>query len=540
MSVVVEAIEGVVDFAGDVVQGVLDDPLTAIATAAAFSMGIPFLGLQSGALAAGVANTAAGLVQGEEFDEALKGGVMAGVTAWGGQQISNAFGSAADDAANIASKADDVGSNYSGKVQSTLDKPYNASSGYTGGTTAPSFDASQISGSGSSWSAQNAATGLGDDLLNVKGAGTGDWASVSAKTGLGDDALTAGGMQKVNYAAKNLSQYADDGAGAAGRSAPIEGAGTVTHKSSYTGTQNYVNVVDDAGNVGTNVKNFDVIKNTGGENLVTNPYPNISNEFNPLYSDANAAAKGWDYLTASKGEWDKIANAVTETGGKYLDETIDFAKTYPNTTALGVVGTGAAIKSMMDKKDDEEERLNKEQEQMQKEMAEANKTYDEPLPQYTLKRDVYTPYTEEQLYSYGEDPYGEGRFFSNSIYEPYTGYQEGGSVMPQAPSKINPAFAFYKYGNVPNSVRRYEGGGYAEGGSRGDGRSDHIEALLSPGEFVMDAETVSLLGNGSSEAGARRLEEMRQAIRKQKGGALSQGKFSPDAKSPLSYLKNKR
>ena len=78
MSAVVEAIEGIVDFAGDVVESVLDDPLTAIATAAAFSMGIPFLGLQSGALAAGVANTAAGLVQGEDFDEALKGGVMAG------------------------------------------------------------------------------------------------------------------------------------------------------------------------------------------------------------------------------------------------------------------------------------------------------------------------------------------------------------------------------------------------------------------------------------------------------------------------------
>jgi hypothetical protein len=198
----------------------------------------------------------------------------------------------------------------------------------------------------------------------------------------------------------------------------------------------------------------------------------------------------------------------------------------------------------MDKKDEEEERLTEEQKRMQEQMAEAEKTYYEPMPQYTLNRQVYTPYTEEELSRYGEDKGGEGRFFSNSIYDPYTPdeerYQEGGAVMPQAPSKMNPAFAFYKYGNVPNSVRRYEGGGYAEGGSRGDGRSDHIEALLSPGEFVMDAETVSLLGNGSSEAGARRLEEMRQAVRKQKGGALSKGKFSPDAKSPLSYLSKKR
>lgn len=557
MSAVVEAIKGVVDFAGDVVEGVLDDPLTAIATAAAFSFGMPFLGLKAGALAAGVANTAAGLVQGEEFDEAIKGGVMAGVTSWAGGKIAGGFGddaaaAAADDvaAAKAANMADEFGSNYSGTAQSTLPKTAGPSSGYTGGTQAPSFDASRISGSGSSWSAQNAATGLGDDLLNVKGAGTGDWASVSAKTGLGDDlvgavgddALTAGGMQKVNYAAKNVSQYADEGAGAAGRSAPIEGAGTVTHGSSYTGPQNYVNVVDDAGNVGTNVKSFDVVQNTGGQNLAANPTPNISNQFNPLYSDAGASAAGTGYniIDAAKNELLSYADDVVGYGGK----AIDWAAAHPIATTAGVAGTGMAVDYLMDKMEEgdrEKDRRTEEQKRMQEKMAEAEKKYYEPLPQYTLKRKLYIPeVSQEDLYGYGESPEGEYRFYSDSIYEPYTGYQEGGSVMPQAPSKVNPAFAFYKYGNVPNSVRRYEDGGYAEGGSRGDGRSDHIEALLSPGEFVMDAETVALLGNGSSEAGARRLEEMRKAVRKQKGGALSKGKFSPDAKSPLSYLSKKR
>jgi hypothetical protein len=37
--------------------------------------------------------------------------------------------------------------------------------------------------------------------------------------------------------------------------------------------------------------------------------------------------------------------------------------------------------------------------------------------------------------------------------------------------------------------------------------------------------------------GAQRLDSMRQEIRKQKGKALARGKFSPDAKSPLSYLR---
>jgi hypothetical protein len=71
----------------------------------------------------------------------------------------------------------------------------------------------------------------------------------------------------------------------------------------------------------------------------------------------------------------------------------------------------------------------------------------------------------------------------------------------------------------------------------GTGRSDSIEARLSDGEYVIDAETVALLGNGSTKAGAAMLDQMRQGIRQQKGKALAKGKFSPDAKSPLAYMK---
>ena len=75
---------------------------------------------------------------------------------------------------------------------------------------------------------------------------------------------------------------------------------------------------------------------------------------------------------------------------------------------------------------------------------------------------------------------------------------------------------------------------YVQGG--GTGRSDSIDAKLSDGEYVIDAETVALLGDGSSKAGAQRLDQFRANIRKQKGKALSQGKFSPDARSPEQYL----
>ena len=94
--------------------------------------------------------------------------------------------------------------------------------------------------------------------------------------------------------------------------------------------------------------------------------------------------------------------------------------------------------------------------------------------------------------------------------------------------------------NLP-VVKKAKGGplsqiAYMARGS-GSGRDDTIDAKLSDGEYVFDAETVALIGDGSSKMGAQRLDSMRQEIRKQKGKALARGKFSPNAKSPLSYLR---
>jgi len=70
----------------------------------------------------------------------------------------------------------------------------------------------------------------------------------------------------------------------------------------------------------------------------------------------------------------------------------------------------------------------------------------------------------------------------------------------------------------------------------GTGRSDEIPALLSDGEYVIDAETVAMLGDGSSEAGAKRLDDFRINVRKHKGRNLAKGKFSANAKRPEKYL----
>jgi hypothetical protein len=155
----------------------------------------------------------------------------------------------------------------------------------------------------------------------------------------------------------------------------------------------------------------------------------------------------------------------------------------------------------------------------------------DPMRLYTYNR---------QPINYGGDIYNYGlntnehRFFTPTVYESQQ-YAEGGSVVPDN-------YGYYTYGDIPSTMKGFAKGGLsalAKGGIS-DGRSDDIPAVLSDGEFVIDAETVALLGNGSSKAGADRLEEMRHAIRKQKGGALSRGQFSPDAKSPLAYLKTSK
>lgn len=83
-------------------------------------------------------------------------------------------------------------------------------------------------------------------------------------------------------------------------------------------------------------------------------------------------------------------------------------------------------------------------------------------------------------------------------------------------------------------IQKYQEGGHVRG--PGTGRSDEIPAVLSDGEYVIDSESVALLGDGSTDAGARRLDEMRKNLRAHKGKKLAKGGFSDKAKPPEKYM----
>jgi hypothetical protein len=99
---------------------------------------------------------------------------------------------------------------------------------------------------------------------------------------------------------------------------------------------------------------------------------------------------------------------------------------------------------------------------------------------------------------------------------------------------------FFKFNVTQPGVYRAEGGPVSQGEmfsgmveGNGDGMSDGIpfdvvgdpeinRAMLSPDEYVMDAYTVAALGNGSSDAGAEKLDQFRKELREKVYGNKQQ------------------
>jgi hypothetical protein len=98
-------------------------------------------------------------------------------------------------------------------------------------------------------------------------------------------------------------------------------------------------------------------------------------------------------------------------------------------------------------------------------------------------------------------------------------------------------------GNIPQFAMGGHLGGYSDGGQLlkgpGDGVSDDIPASinekqparLADGEFVIPARIVSELGNGSTDAGAKRLYGMMDRIQADRSKTTGKGKVAVDSKA---------
>lgn len=103
-----------------------------------------------------------------------------------------------------------------------------------------------------------------------------------------------------------------------------------------------------------------------------------------------------------------------------------------------------------------------------------------------------------------------------------------------APTPRNGASVFFTNNKLPSAYAAGGSTNYVQGGTAG--QDDKIPAQLSDGEYVIDADVVSALGDGNNEAGAKKLDGMREAVRSHKRSAPA-SKIPPKAKSPLEYMK---
>jgi hypothetical protein len=128
------------------------------------------------------------------------------------------------------------------------------------------------------------------------------------------------------------------------------------------------------------------------------------------------------------------------------------------------------------------------------------------------------------------------------MYDQYVNQQQymGGAAGGLMPGSL-------RYSNGGN-IQGYNLGGYSDGGrllrGPGDGVSDDIPAVignrqparLADGEFVIPARIVSELGNGSTDAGAKRLYAMMDKIQAGRKKTVGKGNVAKDSKAKKHLL----
>jgi len=159
--------------------------------------------------------------------------------------------------------------------------------------------------------------------------------------------------------------------------------------------------------------------------------------------------------------------------------------------------------------------------------------YREPIPNYIASREqlpIPTTVTNAAGQTVPRRPGSGGITYFTPMK--YTKAADGGLM--QDPS--NPV-QMYAQGGISTL------GGYSDGGrllrGPGDGVSDSIPASiegkqparLADGEFVIPARIVSELGNGSTEAGARKLYAMMDRIQKSRGKTVGKKKVAVNSRA---------
>jgi hypothetical protein len=181
-----------------------------------------------------------------------------------------------------------------------------------------------------------------------------------------------------------------------------------------------------------------------------------------------------------------------------------------------------------------------------------------PLNRLTYAPNVTTPFPQSTVPAYGdlgrdfgrEQQYFSGRYVDTGVPFRPGAYAAGGPIdkpVEAYPMSYIDAAEYSRGLNLPMPQMASGGisnlGDYSDGGrllrGPGDGVSDSIPATiggkqparLADGEFVVPARIVSELGNGSTEAGAKKLYAMLDRIQAARSKTVGKGKVAKDSKA---------
>jgi hypothetical protein len=167
--------------------------------------------------------------------------------------------------------------------------------------------------------------------------------------------------------------------------------------------------------------------------------------------------------------------------------------------------------------------------------AEQQRANEEYLDAYAKRESAKSIHTDSDIDTARQDPMHASMTRLKKI-----GKRVGIKPVEMPKSAITDANVFHAAANggIMHSL-----GGYSDGGrllkGPGDGVSDSIPATigdrqparLADGEFVVPARIVSELGNGSTEAGARKLYQMMERIQADRKKSIGKGKVAVNSKA---------
>jgi len=361
---------------------------------------------------------------------------------------------------------------------------------------------------------------IGSGAVDAVGAGAAGAGAGYAGAGFGEGALTAAdlvGSGAIPNLAPTVASGAFDTAGFQGIDALTQATDPVSRAIQAA---NMANVTGAAPNAFQGITELDAAQTA---DLMKNIDPRMINSLAPTATDVasssaldttagpfnpgpNMIGADLEQLPANIPSYSAL-NAPLATAPSYLDQALSLADKYK--TPLMLAAGSAGIKSLLGA-DKGKYGINQQ----------ALQPYSGPLSKFSYDPSRYTPAANPSPVYY------KARYAMGGTIDP--GYDrvvgDPSTQPPQQPVMQDQSFA------AGGIAQLAVGGKLLKG--QGDGMSDSIqanisgkrEARLADGEFVVPADVVSHLGNGSTDAGAKQLYAMMDKVRTARTGRKSQGR----------------